>query len=115
MRDRYATLTDIERTIFHGIVGGRLNKQLAVDIAICERTIKTHRARVMSKLQVASIVDLTRAAMTLGVLGEYRSRINESDIGATRWLQPARSESQQYAVDARAARYAGNQQPETSR
>jgi FixJ family two-component response regulator len=83
IRDRYATLTDIERTVFLGIVRGRLNKQLAKDVAICERTIKTHRARLMSKLQVDSVVDLARAAMLLGIT-DYGMRGRAAGRGGAR-------------------------------
>jgi FixJ family two-component response regulator len=64
-RQRYARLTRRERSVFHGIVAGKLNKQIAADLGTCERTIKAHRARVMTKLRVNSLADLVRSAMLL--------------------------------------------------
>ena len=58
LRERYETLTDRERVVLLGVIGGALNKQLAVELDTCERTIKTHRARMMAKLQARSLADL---------------------------------------------------------
>ena len=69
MRERYATLVELERSVFHGVVNGRLNKQLAAEFDTCERTIKAYRARVMSKLQATSLAELVRVAKLLGVSG----------------------------------------------
>jgi FixJ family two-component response regulator len=42
-------------------VEGRLNKQVACELGIAEKTIKVHRARVMEKMEARSLVDLVRA------------------------------------------------------
>ena len=65
LRTRFETLTQTERTIFHGIVYNRLNKQLAADIGASERTIKVQRARVFEKLQVRNVPALVRMAKAL--------------------------------------------------
>jgi FixJ family two-component response regulator len=39
---------------------GRLNKQVAADLGIAEKTVKAHRARVMAKLGASSVADLVR-------------------------------------------------------
>ena len=65
LRRRFATLSRREQAIFHGIMRGRLNKQLAADLDACERTIKEHRARMMRKLQLATLPELVRAARLL--------------------------------------------------
>lgn len=67
LRERYATLSARERSVFVGVVHGALNKQLAVELDTCERTIKTHRARMMEKLHAASLADLVKAAKLLGL------------------------------------------------
>lgn len=67
LRHRYETLTERERAVFAGVAGGELNKQLAVELDICERTIKTHRARMMMKLGKSSLAELVRAAKLLGI------------------------------------------------
>jgi FixJ family two-component response regulator len=64
---RFETLTAAERTIFDGVVHDRLNKQLAADLGMCERTIKARRARMLEKLQVRTVPQLVRVAKILGV------------------------------------------------
>lgn len=87
LRDRYARLTQYERRVFAGLINGMLNKQLAADLGICERSIKSHRSRLMRKMNVASLADLIRSAKLLD-LPEYR--------GATT-LRRAQSERQEAA------------------
>lgn len=65
LRARFESLTSAERTIFFGVVSNRLNKQIAADLGTCERTIKAQRARMMAKLQVATVPELVRAAKLL--------------------------------------------------
>lgn len=67
IRGRFEMLTITERTIFFGILRDRLNKQLAVDLGTCERTIKAQRARMMKKLKVQSVPELVRVAKLLEV------------------------------------------------
>jgi FixJ family two-component response regulator len=65
LRARFATLTRVERAIFHGVVNNRLNKQLAGELGMCERTIKAQRARMFEKLHIRTMPELVRAAKTL--------------------------------------------------
>jgi FixJ family two-component response regulator len=65
LRAHFATLTPVERAIFHGVVNNRLNKQLAVELGVCERTIKAQRARMFEKLQIQTVPGLVRAAKAL--------------------------------------------------
>ena len=58
--DRFATLTQREREVLQNVVAGRLNKQIAADLGIVEKTIKVHRHRVMEKMQVTSLAELVR-------------------------------------------------------
>lgn len=50
LRKRYASLSSRERQVLEGVVAGKLNKQIASDIGIAERTVKAHRANLMEKL-----------------------------------------------------------------
>lgn len=70
LQQRYTLLTDRERAVFLGVVRGALNKQLAVELNTCERTVKTHRARMLEKMQLNSLADLVRAARLLGIQDE---------------------------------------------
>jgi FixJ family two-component response regulator len=57
---RMARLTPREREVLALLVEGRLNKQLACELGIGEKTIKAHRARVMEKMEARSLVELVR-------------------------------------------------------
>lgn len=59
-RERVETLTPREREVLEGVAAGRLNKQIAGDLGIAEKTVKVHRARVMEKLGVSSVAELVR-------------------------------------------------------
>lgn len=64
--DRFATASDTtglnlrEQVVLRGIVAGRLNKQIAADLDLSERTIKSCRADLMRKLDAHSFADLVR-------------------------------------------------------
>jgi FixJ family two-component response regulator len=55
---RVAALTPRERQVMAHVVAGHLNKQIAADLAIAEKTVKVHRARVMRKMGTGSIAEL---------------------------------------------------------
>jgi FixJ family two-component response regulator len=57
---RLARLTPRESEVLDMVVEGRLNKQIAADLGVAEKTIKVHRARVMQKLEVHTVADLVR-------------------------------------------------------
>jgi len=65
VRSRYASLTPRERQVMAGVVAGRLNKQICYALHAAERTVKTHRARVMEKMRVRSVAELVRLAEQL--------------------------------------------------
>jgi FixJ family two-component response regulator len=44
------------------VAQGRLNKQIATELEILEKTVKVHRARAMRKLGVRSVAELVRLA-----------------------------------------------------
>ena len=56
------TLTAREREVLVQVVAGRLNKQIAADFGIAEKTIKVHRAHLMHKLGLHTVADLVRFA-----------------------------------------------------
>jgi FixJ family two-component response regulator len=65
--ERLNKLTRRERQVFEQVVAGRLNKQIAAELGIVEKTIKVHRARMMRKMNAASIVELVHLASLVGV------------------------------------------------
>ena len=58
LRAAIASLTPREREVFDLVAAGRLNKQIAGDLGIAERTVKLTRAHVMEKLGVDSAAEL---------------------------------------------------------
>lgn len=62
LQQRYATLTPREREVFTWVTRGAPNKQIAMNIGAAERTVKLHRARIMEKMQAASLAELVRLA-----------------------------------------------------
>ena len=69
LRSRYATLTPRERQVMAGVVAGLLNKQICFTLQAAERTVKTHRSRVMEKMQARSVAELVRLAEELAAAG----------------------------------------------
>lgn len=67
IQERVESLTPREREVFALVVTGMLNKQIAFEMGIGEKTIKVHRARVMQKMQAESFADLVRLAEKLGI------------------------------------------------
>ena len=67
IHERVELLTPREREVFALVVTGMLNKQIAFEMGISEKTIKVHRARVMQKMQAESLADLVRLAEKAGV------------------------------------------------
>jgi len=66
-KERIETLTRREREVFGHVIQGRLNKQIADDLRIAERTVKCHRGNITTKLGVPSVAELTRLAHEAGM------------------------------------------------
>jgi FixJ family two-component response regulator len=67
IRQRLRQLTEREYEVLTYVITGMLNKQIAYDLGISEKTVKVHRGRVMEKLGVSSIAELVRLAEKAGV------------------------------------------------
>lgn len=65
LQARFASLTPRQRQVFDHIVAGKLNKQIAYELDIAERTVKREREQVMLKLDASSVADLGRLAELL--------------------------------------------------
>jgi prepilin-type processing-associated H-X9-DG protein len=58
LRRLFTTLTEREREVLAHVVQGQLNKQIAGDLELNERTVKLHRTAITTKLGVKSVAEL---------------------------------------------------------
>jgi len=79
IRCRLAALTPREHEVMRHVVEGRLNKQIASELGIAEKTIKVHRARAMEKMCAKSVADLVRQTLEfrLGMVLGVGDRLQE--------------------------------------
>ena len=63
---RFATLTSRERDVLRLVVRGMLNKQIAGQLGIAEKTVKIHRGHVTQKMEAGSVAELVRMVQKLG-------------------------------------------------
>ncbi|MFQ5944072.1 MAG: response regulator [Anaerolineales bacterium] len=68
LQDPYATLTHREREVLQLAAEGMSNKEIADRLSISSRTVETHRANLMRKLNLRSQVDLIRYALRRGII-----------------------------------------------
>ena len=66
-RELYDRLTPREREVCALVARGMLNKQIAGELGASEKTVKVHRGRVMTKLEVGSVAELVRLVDRVGV------------------------------------------------
>jgi FixJ family two-component response regulator len=60
LQTRFSALTPRELQVLERVVHGKLNKQIAEELGINERTVKLHRTNLTRRLQVQSVAELTR-------------------------------------------------------
>ena len=64
---RVGRLSVREREIMEEVIRGRLNKQIAADLGISVKTTKTHRGRMMRKMESRSVAELVRVCDLAGI------------------------------------------------
>lgn len=64
---RIAALSPRESEVLRGLVAGRQNKIIALDLGISPRTVEIHRANLMTKLQVRSLSEAVCMALAAGI------------------------------------------------
>ena len=67
IRQHFQELARREREVMTRVVSGRLNKQIAHEMAISERTFKLYRAQVMRKMAAESLAELVKQAEKMGL------------------------------------------------
>ncbi len=60
---RATQVTKREMEVLKLLVAGKTNKQIATDLEISMRTVETHRASIMQKLQMNSVQELVLYAV----------------------------------------------------
>jgi len=60
LQHRFESLSARERQVMQLVVSGLLNKQIAAQLGISEKTVKVHRGRVMEKTRSRSLAGLVR-------------------------------------------------------
>ena len=65
VRGRLASLSERERQVLDGLVAGKANKVIGLDLGISPRTVEIYRANVMTKMQAASLSELVRMALSV--------------------------------------------------
>jgi len=73
LRERLETLTPRERAVMELVVTGLLNKQIALELDISEKTVNVHRSQVMQKMRADSLAELVRMTekLDLGALAAH--------------------------------------------
>src|SRR5580704_15180478 len=60
LHHRFHDLSERELEVLSHVVQGKMNKEIAADLNINERTVKLHRTNLTRKLKVQSVAELTR-------------------------------------------------------
>ena len=60
IRENLGSLSEREWQVFERVAEGEMNKVIAADLGISERTVEVHRGQVMKKLGVRTLAQLVR-------------------------------------------------------
>jgi FixJ family two-component response regulator len=70
LKSRFEPLTARESEVMEMVVNGSLNKQIAHELGISEKTVKAHRAKVMHKTGARSLASLVQLYFELRQSGD---------------------------------------------
>ena len=59
----HSLLSDREREVFRLLIAGKAVHEIALDLGISNKTVSTHKVRLLEKMNLGSLVDLLRYAM----------------------------------------------------
>jgi PAS domain S-box-containing protein len=65
--DRIQQLSPRQRQVLNAMAHGRMNKQIAYQLKLSEKTVKMHRAMLIANLGVATTADAVRLAVEAGL------------------------------------------------
>jgi FixJ family two-component response regulator len=60
LQEKLSSLSQREMEVFDRVADGHMNKVIAADLGISERTVEVHRGQVMKKLNVKTLAQLVR-------------------------------------------------------
>ena len=66
-RTQVAELPERQRQVLEGMAGGLLNKQIAYQLGIAEKTVKMHRALMLDRLGAVTSAEAIRIAVEAGL------------------------------------------------
>ena len=87
------TLTPREREVLNGVVSGLLNKEIASELGITERTVKAHRGRAMKKMGAKSSAELIKMLLTIQLDGK------EQEATVQRMMSPENAGALMFIAD----------------
>lgn len=67
--EQFDSLSEREREVLELVADGKMNKVIAQDLAISERTVEVHRSHIMHKLGVQTLAQLVRLKIEAESLG----------------------------------------------
>lgn len=67
LQERSEALTPRELEVMRLVVAGLLNKQIAAELGISEKTVNVHRSQVMQKMRADSLAELVRMSEKPGL------------------------------------------------
>jgi two-component system response regulator TtrR len=62
---RFAKLSVREKQVLDGVLAGKVNKVIAMELSLSSKTVEYHRARMMEKLGVDSVAELVKLVLKL--------------------------------------------------
>lgn len=85
LRQCFDRLAPRERQVMRLVVSGRLNKQIAHELGVSERTVKLHRSQLMRKMGAGSLAHLVKQAQKLDPLGPGMRTHGEVSQASSSW------------------------------
>jgi DNA-binding NarL/FixJ family response regulator len=76
-----STLSTRECEVIQLIAEGCVNKEIASELGVSEKTVDKHRQRLMAKLDIHNIAGLTRYAVMHGLIEDGRSAVTTQTAG----------------------------------